>query len=158
MASSYGKSGGGHSMPSGRRSFGYDTPLVREDRANPRVTSKHDARRGRNETTGDQPAPRQHETVAPSMPPKTHTDRLPPGGVVRTVGHAPDGSGRWLPPTHANGHHGSDAYHHDPRVSTDGEQGMAHAAGPGKPSPRPARHNVPPAGTRSEPHGHLNRK
>ncbi len=124
------------------------------------VTSKYDRSHGAPRTPGrinkpgdtahvkgTQPKMGLRDTVAPSAPSHSNTSRLPPGGHVETVGHAPNGSGKWLQPTHAHGHHGSDGIH-DPRVSTDGAQGQAwHASGGqfGQRSPRPG--SGAPAGT-----------
>jgi hypothetical protein len=82
-------------------------------------------------TTGGYTA---HESaLPPSAPAHSNTDRVPPGGVVKTVGFAPDGSGRHATPdyTKTTRAHGSDGQH-NPATSTDGASGQAHSASGGK--------------------------
>ena len=82
-----------------------------------------------------------HESeVPPSKPAQSNTGRLPNGGVVKTVGHAPDASGKYLKPDYGKTTrvHGADGFH---AVRTDGASGQMHSASGGKfgePTKRPA--------------------
>jgi hypothetical protein len=114
---------------------------------NSAVTSKNTRRYGSQESksdfpessTGENPAKLETRELPPSAPSHSNPKRLPNGGVVKTVGHATDASGRYLKPdyaktTHA---HGSDGFHD---VRTDGASGQMHypEAAFGKPTQRPA--------------------
>ena len=83
-----------------------------------------------------------HEDDAPpSAPSHSNTARVPPGGVVKTVGWAPDGSHKHSMPDYKTTRaHGSDG-HHEPAKSTDGASGQANSASGGRfgsPTKRPA--------------------
>lgn len=73
------------------------------------------------------------DKVPPSAPAHSNPNRVPEGGVVKTVGHAPDGSGRFVTPDYAKTmhSHGSEG-RHDPAKSTDGASGMMHSASGGR--------------------------
>jgi hypothetical protein len=73
------------------------------------------------------------DDVPPSAQSHSNTDRVPQGGIVKTVGHRPDGSGKYNLPDYSKTTraHGSEG-HHDPSKSTDGAQGQAWSASGGR--------------------------
>jgi hypothetical protein len=123
------------SRPSGRTGYA-DNPVVNSKGMR---NAKHDGFTPSDPRQPSQPATIERRDVPPSAPSHSNTARMPPGGMVRQVGHATDGSGRYQGATHAIGRHGSDS-HHDPRTSTDRASGQAYYASGGehgKPTKRP---------------------
>ena len=120
---------------------------------NPRVHSKAVRRYGvdgsrldaRYKSTGEQNPHQQHDEVPPSLPQRTYTDRLPPGGIVRQVGF-PGGGKPFVEVDHSRTmrRHGSDGLH-DMSKSTDRAPGQARSASGsrfGEPQKRPPQRTV----------------
>jgi len=82
-------------------------------------------------STGENPATIERREVAPSIAARSHTERVPLSGVVKQVGHATDGSGRFSHPDYGltTNLHGSDGLHN---VRTDGASGQAYSASGGQ--------------------------
>ena len=120
-----------HVQPRGP--MGHGAPYNGQQRDNPTVHSKstrrygHDGSRGDfpNSSTGQQPAPGIQPTGHPSLPIGHETRHAK--AHSETVGHAPDGSGRFIHPTHPNtgAEVGGD---HRAGASTAGTKGMAEKA------------------------------
>lgn len=109
-------------------------------------------------STGRQPGAQQRDFVPPSIPQRTYTGRLPPGGLVRQVGFP--GGGKPFVEVNYDAtmrRHGSDGIH-DPATSTDNASGQAHSASGGRfgnPQVRPA--PKAPSGTQAADTGALDR-
>jgi hypothetical protein len=133
-----------------RQMFGYDTSVTG---TNPTVHSKADRSKGRgisapflqhplDTAEGGTGNVERHRPPAPSEAAHSNTDRLPAAGIVKTVGHLPDGSGRIAKPNYAKTtrKHGSDRHEPADIANTNHASGQMNSAEPshGKPSLRPA--------------------
>jgi hypothetical protein len=129
----------GSTMPPGRRLFGA-TPT--NTGSNQPVTSKAVGRYGAqgsktdfpHSSTGENPA-KIHRDELPASAPARHVGHIGPARS-EVVGHAPDGSGRWLKATHDSSLIGNAIETHPPLQP----QGMSHSAtggAHGKPSKVP---------------------
>lgn len=94
-------------------------------KSNPKVTSKYDRSQGAPRTPGriTKPGdtattsgvqPKMGETNPPRLEPQSHTDRMPAGGVVRTVGFPGDGKA-FIEASHTTGKHGADGFYESSR-------------------------------------------
>lgn len=102
--------------------MGRGAPYNSQSRENPAVHSKADRRYGHNETHGQQPARPMPQTGRPSVGIFHETRHAKPHS--EQVGHATDGSGRFIRPTHPNtgAEVGGD---HRAGAATAGAKGMA---------------------------------
>jgi hypothetical protein len=144
-------------MPANRTPFGESPDASKAVRRYGVDGSRGDFTHGSTGKTHISEIDRDPNPIAPSAPARSNAKRVPAGGVVKTVGFAPDGSGRYATPDYGKTTraHGSDG-HHDPAKSTDGASGQGFSASGGKfgkPTQRAAASR--PSGTRTADAGAL---
>jgi hypothetical protein len=124
-------------MPADRTTFAENPGMSKAVRRYGKDGARLDSTYG---STGGHEA--HEDEVRPSDPAHSNTKRVPVGGVVKTVGFAPDGSGRYSLPDYAKTTRAHDGGHESARgASTDGASGQAYAASGGKfgkPTQRPS--------------------